>query len=277
MSEAAFRTLLLRKLDVRCGPWKVTRLALHHHHQESRKLRSHSHSHSQLLCYLSGSGRIQIEHRQFTVHTGEVVYIPARTKHSFEREAVRNPLCLVIDFTSSARSVKEPCVAHADAATLAQIRKGLSDLRAIQTTSALKASDPGTGASVLRLFDLLMRTTGLLPAIRRCISSSLLRKVQLVISQETGKSLSAIAVRVGLSKDHLNRTLRRETGLTMGQIRDEYRLKLARRLLFEVRGIGNAAMACGFVDPNYFARWFKKQTGLTPREYVAGFERNQKH
>ena len=31
--------------------------------------------------------------------------------------------------------------------------------------------------------------------------------------------------------------------------------------------ITSIAMKLGFSDPNYFARIFKKQTGITPREY----------
>jgi AraC-like DNA-binding protein len=32
--------------------------------------------------------------------------------------------------------------------------------------------------------------------------------------------------------------------------------------------IGNAAEASGFLDANYFSRWFRQQTGLSPTAFV---------
>lgn len=266
-----FRTLLLRRLEVRSGPWRVHRVVLHHHPAENRSLGAHRHTHAQLLCYLSGSGRVRLGKRSFAVHTGHVVHIPAGLEHGFEREAVRNPLCLVMDFSVAGRRRGGACVAHADAAMMARVRRGLSELWARHRAGEEGAGDPATGAAVLTLFDLLLRAAGLVTGGQMAGASPLLRKVRLVIAGDARLPVGEIARRAGWNKDYLNRMLRRETGLTLGQIRDEHRLRQARQRLMEHSGVGEAALACGFEDANYFSRWFKKQTGMTPREFVGNF------
>jgi len=77
------------------------------------------------------------------------------------------------------------------------------------------------------------------------------------------QDLRALAVRAGQNADTLSRTLRRTTGLTLGQWRNRYRLQRAQAALREKRTIGEAAAAAGFDDQNYFARWFRSQTGVS--------------
>ena len=65
------------------------------------------------------------------------------------------------------------------------------------------------------------------------------------------------------------RLVRAETGLGLGGLAAQVRLQRAQKLLREHALVRDAAAEAGFFDQNYFARWFKKQTGQTPVEWKA--------
>jgi AraC-like DNA-binding protein len=83
-------------------------------------------------------------------------------------------------------------------------------------------------------------------------------------SLRTEKPLVEIARESGYVRDALTRRLKREHGLGLRGLRDQERLQAAQAALRELPNISAAATKAGFEDPNYFARWFRKQTGLTP-------------
>ena len=78
-----------------------------------------------------------------------------------------------------------------------------------------------------------------------------------------------MASELGYQRDHLNRILKRESGLTLGQHRAQVRLGEAKRLLGKQLAIGEVGSRVGFDDQNYFARWFRAQTGLSPSSWRA--------
>jgi AraC-like DNA-binding protein len=67
----------------------------------------------------------------------------------------------------------------------------------------------------------------------------------------------------------LARLLKRATGMTPGQLRDVERLKMVKREMRKCGAISAVADGCGFADPNYFSRWFKRQTGVSPMVWRA--------
>ena len=76
--------------------------------------------------------------------------------------------------------------------------------------------------------------------------------------------LGKIARDLGYHPDHLTRKLKRESGLGLRTLRDRNRLEAAQAALRSAASITAAATQCDFDDPNYFARWFRRQTGQTP-------------
>jgi len=80
-------------------------------------------------------------------------------------------------------------------------------------------------------------------------------------------SPSSATRRSGLQKDYLNRLVRRACGLTFGQWRSRELLRAAENELKRGSRVTATAESLGFIDPGYFGRWFRKQTGLPPSHW----------
>ena len=80
-------------------------------------------------------------------------------------------------------------------------------------------------------------------------------------------SLTNVARAAGYHPDHLNRKLKSESGIGLRALRDQIRLETAQAALRSEPTIAEAATRAGFEDPNYFTRWFRRQTGRTPSEW----------
>lgn len=73
---------------------------------------------------------------------------------------------------------------------------------------------------------------------------------------------------LGISPTHLNRVVRRMTGLGAHDLIARKLLDEARReLVFTFGSVQEISYRLGFADPSYFSRFFQKQTGQTPRNW----------
>lgn len=81
-------------------------------------------------------------------------------------------------------------------------------------------------------------------------------------------TVAYIAKELHLSSNYLSDLLKKETGLTaLEHIHKALTIEAKRRLLIPENSIGSVAYDLGFEYPQYFTRLFKKQTGMTPKEF----------
>jgi AraC-like DNA-binding protein len=178
--------------------------------------------------------------------------IPAHSSHGFSVAGRSRPLCLVLDYeledagpVRSAHRTLSPATLNELHALLSRVpRKGrltLTDYPAILAVVArLLDHSPVAGPPVPTLFEKL-RDHVRAPA-----------------------SFGKIARDLGYHPDHLTRKLKRESGLGLRALRDRVRLESAQAALHGKMTVAEAAAHAGFDDPNYFSRWFRRQTGRTP-------------
>ena len=77
-----------------------------------------------------------------------------------------------------------------------------------------------------------------------------------------------IARAAHMSPNHFSTLFTRHTGWSFVKFLNEKRLSLAEELLRDLTlSVREVADRAGFEDANYFARLFKKKTGMTPREW----------
>lgn len=87
------------------------------------------------------------------------------------------------------------------------------------------------------------------------------------------RTLADFADALGLSERHLRRMCLRATGLSAHALVEAIRLREASRLLAYTRmRVQEVGFAIGYDDPAYFARAFRRNSGLSPSDYRARLE-----
>ncbi len=81
-------------------------------------------------------------------------------------------------------------------------------------------------------------------------------------------SLDDLSKTSNLSKDYLSQLFKKTTGVTVTNYIKIRRLDSAKKLLDRDTSIGNTAYALGFCSESYFISCFKKEFGITPKEYI---------
>ncbi len=79
------------------------------------------------------------------------------------------------------------------------------------------------------------------------------------------KKVSDYAKLLNVTQNHLNDTIKAVTGKSAGQLIREQQIKQATMCLLQgSKNINEVAYLLGYDDPSYFARYYKKQTGIPP-------------
>ncbi|NJK91249.1 MAG: helix-turn-helix transcriptional regulator [Blastochloris sp.] len=122
---------------------------------------------------------------------------------------------------------------------------------------------------VLLVLDILLRNIGWLAPSQSMLTPPIVKRVRSILEDPAAQHLplSEIAQRAGYQRDHLNRLLKQAVGSSLGHLRDQIRMKKARHLLSQSLRVQEVAERVGFSDQNYFARWFRQQTGLRPTQW----------
>lgn len=81
-------------------------------------------------------------------------------------------------------------------------------------------------------------------------------------------SIKLLADEVYLTPTYLSSLFKKTTGMTIGQYLTEIRMQRAKELLMDPGWkLYQIAGMVGYEDANYFAKTFKKKTGMLPSEY----------
>lgn len=82
------------------------------------------------------------------------------------------------------------------------------------------------------------------------------------------RQLGFYADKLAMTVDRLNDHVKRATGVTAGHlIRQRVLTEAKRQLVFTAEPIQEVAYRLAFSDPSHFARFFRKQTGITPQTF----------
>lgn len=126
------------------------------------------------------------------------------------------------------------------------------------------------------VLDLLLEQVGCLTGsdVGRLQNSLCVKFLDMVFDRNSRISgVSEYARRLGISANHLNRTVKGATGRSAGEWVDISRIALSKFLLRQSdMPVIDIALRSGFEDQSYFSRFFKKHTGLTPSGFRSGEE-----
>ena len=265
-----FQPIFLENLRISIPGYSILRFAHHRHTQKSDLIEEHTHSHSQFLLYLRGQGVQTLNGEPIAVRRGTLLYFPPNTPHGFIKSIKSPPLSMVINFKE-----KGSTKWAANNKTLSPVKLSVLESilnHMIQSVDLHKAKSISVSSRILQIFSVLFneleskkdedrKVYPFTEKIRR-----LLRELPII-----PKSPGEVAKLLGGDLSSINRKVRRETALNLGTILDETRQKKAYEALKKGNlPISKIAWDCGFTDPNYFARWFRKKVGQSPRQWREG-------
>jgi AraC family L-rhamnose operon transcriptional activator RhaR len=256
--------IVLRRLRLRCGDWAVRSLRVNRHLQPFDRYAPHRHPHGQLLLYLRGHGEQRVGRQKYPVGPGSVFFVPPGRIHEFREQAPRRAICLVADLGGTAPKRNGFRHGRLAAETLAAVRQHVAALSAESNRNL----DLTAGGAALLILEACRRTcSGESSASQPAAILARLQRVWRADEEGRWPRPGELARRTGLQKDYLNRLVRRASGLTLGQWRDRELLRTAENELKRGRRVATISSMLGFSDPSYFARWFRKQTGLPPSHW----------
>lgn len=263
-----YQPLLLQKLDIHVPGIQIRRLALHRHLPETTDIRPHAHKYAQCLLYLSGQGQQRMRDAVFATQAGTAVFAPPGVEHAFHRVGNRRPICLIIDFDWRGAPRRPARVGVLPFSMLGEIRRQVAGISHMQ-----RQSNPGPpllmSSLILKLLNSILGGMALTAQQPGTALSPVVRKVESLLEAPDSANLplSRLAQRAGYQHDYLNRLLKSQAGLTLGQFRARKLVERAQQLLRQKGSVAAVASAVGFSEPNYFARWFRQATGLAPSRW----------
>ena len=249
----AWSPILIQKIEIHALGFVLRKLQLNRH--RDAEVSAHAHDCVQLILYLSGEGWQTIGGRRRRARTGDLFVIPPGTPHGFALQGRSRPLCLVLDYELEGSGRVRAVHRRLAPETLNELH-------------ALLARVPPKGRLSLSNYPAILAVVARLlepDAAPASPSPTLYEKLRDHVRSPA--PLSRIARDVGYHPDHLCRKLKRESGLGLRALRDQVRLEAAQTALRTASTVAEAALQSGFEDPNYFARWFRRQTGQTPQAW----------
>lgn len=250
----AWSPLLIQKIEIHALGFVLRKLQLNRH--RLAEVAAHTHPYAQLILYLAGNGVQHIRDRKHHAHAGDLFIVPPGVEHGFSTVSQSRPLCLVLDY-DHARPPRRLVHRQLPQNVLNELHGHLAHVPTKGRPTL--SSHPAILAVVARLLEPPAGDEAPPPA-----PPPLVQRVREHFRQPGSDTLPEIARRAGYARDSLSRKLKREHGLGLRALRDQERLAIAQQALRGQALVTDAAVRAGFEDPNYFARWFRRQTGHTP-------------
>jgi AraC family transcriptional activator of pobA len=252
------------------------------------KIRPHKHDALIQILYLTqGSGEVLIDHSRTSFKAPCMVLIPAQTVHGFNfSEDVDGPVI------TAAQQPLESLVGVASPELLPHLRKpavmfldGASDhaealmplFLAIEREAHVQAVGQLTAgmallAAICIQMARLTRVNEVTASNVHSRKSAQIEKFRNMVDENFKKHLSITdyASQLGITPGQLSRLCREVLGVSSLDIVNARIIHEAQRVLvYTGNSIKQMAYALGFADETYFCRFFRKHTGLSPREFRA--------
>ena len=239
-------------------------------------LTAHYHDHYEMLYVLENERRITVNNQAYTLNEDTIALIPPYTPHRTITGGKTPETRILVNFKESyVRWLAEKlnvdifsCFNPASA--VVRLGDRACDVRnaLIRLCSVSKSGEVyGESRAMLILADVLMilsSITGERPWSRSFFD--VIKYVETHYSERI--TLDELSARFFMSKYTFLRKFKMHTGMGLPAYVNAIRLINAKNMLSEGVKITEAAMACGFESLSNFDRVFRRETGMSPREYV---------
>lgn len=221
----------------------------------------HSHEHWEIFYCLEKRGSIKLEDEEIlTYEPNQIVLIPPNTLHSTISDDKKSLISLaLLNWYPNHSGVL--ILNDNNDAELKQLL--IMCHRFYNSTDSLYSALVVSTTQVI--VDLLQSISGYeqLPQHVQTLENYIITHFS-----DTAFDLNDAVMHAGLCMDYARRLFLKHKGLSLLQFLMHTRLNNAEKLLISTKlPITEVAMLCGFADPLYFSRIFKKKIGVTPQSY----------
>ena len=218
----------------------------------------------ELYCCMEGSGLFVFDGAELAYRPGDLVIIPPGTVHAHQDDGHACCLCLYV--ANAALAFRHPVLLEDD--------ENHSLQRLFQDVLYHFSTGDASRAALLPAYaQLIMQHI----SVRRPASprTQLVEDIAQDIMQNYANPNYELDERLKSAPycyDYLCRLFRQELNTTPHKYLTDLRLQSAADILRTGNGgsVSEVARLCGYSDPLYFSRMFKKKYGASPRDYAKG-------
>lgn len=221
----------------------------------------HAHSTLELIYCLTGSGELIFDGQTLSYQADDIAIVPAMVPHAnMSTEG----------FTNIHLNLSNPTLANQGPVIIQSDENGYL-LNAFSAAFFFYSGDPDQRASLLPAYGNVITSfiASLRPAKKK---NEIVKKIQHNIIQnftDSNYNLGKYLHSLPFNYDYLIKLFRSELGVTPHKYLTDKRLQATADWLSTSQGnnITEIAHLCGFKDPLYFSRLFKKKYGVSPSFY----------
>lgn len=268
------------------------------HLDESKELNTpwHYHDFDKIVFFLRGNAKYAVEGREYDLKPYDIILVPHHNIHKAIAASTENyeryVLYLKPETLDGLEETKEGCsgklklcfnlplekktnLVHFDAAVTAALLQDFQDLaQLLDRKKELYAPGLQVHISLLKLLIRINEACDTQPDAF-LEKARYNRKVIDIIDYINGHlgddlSIDQVADRFFISKYHMMRVFKAETGYSVHQYIMEKRILKARDLIIGGQPAMTASLESGFRDYSSFCKAFQKQTGRLPSDYTSG-------
>ena len=224
----------------------------------------HLHRSCELIFCTSGCGEMIFDDRILRYSTNDIVIVPPFLPHA--NVSAAGFTNIHINLEEATLNQTEPFIIPADP-------NGFL-LGAFSAAFYYYSASPEDRSLLLPLYGQLIAAS-LTMRTQKPLHSDIVQEIENDILEnypDCGYDLNLFLSALPFSAGYLKKVFKKETGLTPLQYLTEKRLENAASNLAMSGGKGNIseiAYQCGFSEPLYFSRLFKRKYGVSPRSYTS--------
>jgi AraC-like DNA-binding protein len=228
----------------------------------------YSHPYWEFIYCTSGEGELAFDDQTLHYRTGDIVVIPPSVPHAYISKD---------GFTNIHLNLADCTLINQERIILSS-EENVHILSAFTSALYYYSSDPTTKATLLPIYgNLIVAYVTLFHPAK--VQNEIIQRIENHIVQnysDCDYDLAEYLHSLPFSYDYLIKLFKNDLGITPHKYITELRLQAAADLLTLSRGnnISEIAHSCGFKDPLYFSRLFKKKYGTSPSFYALGGSRN---
>ncbi len=231
-------------------------------HPLTMNVSKHIHATQELIFCTGGSGELRFDDQVLPYREDDIAIIPPRIPHSNSSKTGFTNVHINIE-DSTLKNV-EPLIVRTDENGFL---RSLFEGAFYYYSSAAKIRDsviPAYGNLIATLIGFQYPDNQKSPVVRE-IENDIIRNFP-----NCDYDLSAYLHSLPFSFDYLNKLFKKELGMTPHRYLTDKRLSTAAESLkyYQGNSVSEIAHLCGFKEPLYFSRLFKKKYGVSPSIYT---------